>query len=552
MKNLFLILWGTLLVASCNNASDTEKASNDSALDQNGQSYVEKSVAGYAPVELTTDLSKLTEKERQMIPLLIQAAQIMDDLYWQQCFGNKDSLLNSIKEEKTKQFVVMNYGPWDKLNNDTPFISGVGPKPHGSQFYPQDMTREELEKSNLPDKHGLYSLIRRDSTGKLISIPYHEAYKEPLQKASALLKQASDLAEDAALKKYLQLRSDALITDDYDASDIAWLDMKNNTIDIIIGPIETYEDALYNSRAAYEAYVLVKDKEWSQRLVKYVSMLPELQRGLPVDEKYKKERPGTSSELNAYEVIYYAGHSNAGGKTIAVNLPNDEEIQKTKGTRRSQLKNTMQAKFDKILLPIAKEFIEPSQLIQVQFDAFFANVMFHEVAHGLGIKSTINNKGTVRAALQEQNSWLEEAKADILGLYMVTKLVEKGELPGPLENYYTTFMAGILRSVRFGAGEAHGKANMLVFNFFEEKGAFEKTSAGHYKVNFEKSRTAMNELSNLILSLQGNGDKTAVEKLQKEKAIVKPDLQTDLNKLQQRGIPVDVVFKQGVDVLGLK
>lgn len=552
MKNLFLILWGTLLVASCNNASDTEKASNDSALDQNGQSYVEKSVAGYAPVELTTDLSKLTEKERQMIPLLIQAAQIMDDLYWQQCFGNKDSLLNSIKEEKTKQFVVMNYGPWDKLNNDTPFISGVGPKPHGSQFYPQDMTREELEKSNLPDKHGLYSLIRRDSTGKLISIPYHEAYKEPLQKASALLKQASDLAEDAALKKYLQLRSDALITDDYDASDIAWLDMKNNTIDIIIGPIETYEDALYNSRAAYEAYVLVKDKEWSQRLVKYVSMLPELQRGLPVDEKYKKERPGTSSELNAYEVIYYAGHSNAGGKTIAVNLPNDEEIQKTKGTRRSQLKNTMQAKFDKILLPIAKEFIEPSQLSQVQFDAFFANVMFHEVAHGLGIKSTINNKGTVRAALQEQNSWLEEAKADILGLYMVTKLVEKGELPGPLENYYTTFMAGILRSVRFGAGEAHGKANMLVFNFFEEKGAFEKTSAGHYKVNFEKSRTAMNELSNLILTLQGNGDKTAVEKLQKEKAIVKPDLQTDLNKLQQRGIPVDVVFKQGVDVLGLK
>lgn len=552
MKNLFLILWGTLLVASCNNASDTEKASNDSALDQNGQSYVEKSVAGYAPVELTTDLSKLTEKERQMIPLLIQAAQIMDDLYWQQCFGNKDSLLNSIKEEKTKQFVVMNYGPWDKLNNDTPFISGVGPKPHGSQFYPQDMTREELEKSNLPDKHGLYSLIRRDSTGKLISIPYHEAYKEPLQKASALLKQASDLAEDAALKKYLQLRSDALITDDYDASDIAWLDMKNNTIDIIIGPIETYEDALYNSRAAYEAYVLVKDKEWSQRLVKYVSMLPELQRGLPVDEKYKKERPGTSSELNAYEVIYYAGHSNAGGKTIAVNLPNDEEIQKTKGTRRSQLKNTMQAKFDKILLPIAKEFIEPSQLSQVQFDAFFANVMFHEVAHGLGIKSTINNKGTVRAALQEQNSWLEEAKADILGLYMVTKLVEKGELPGPLENYYTTFMAGILRSVRFGAGEAHGKANMLVFNFFEEKGAFEKTSAGHYKVNFEKSRTAMNELSNLILTLQGNGDKTAVEKLQKEKAIVKPDLQIDLNKLQQRGIPVDVVFKQGVDVLGLK
>lgn len=552
MKNLVFYFLLGLAAASCNNASDSAKSSGDSSANETSANYIEKNLAGYAPVKLTTDISKLTEKERQMIPLLIEAAKIMDDLYWQQCSGNKDSLLNTIKDEKAKQFVVLNYGPWDKLNNDTPFIAGVGTKPAGAQFYPADMTKEELESSPVADKHGLYSLIRRDSTGKLFSIPYHVAYKEPLQKASSLLKQASELAEEPGLKKYLSLRAEALVTDKYNASDIAWLDMKNNTVDVIIGPIETYEDGLYNARAAYEAYVLVKDKEWSQRLKKYVAMLPELQQGLPVEEKFKKEKPGTSSELNAYEIIYYAGHSNAGGKTIAVNLPNDEEIQKTKGTRRSQLKNTMQAKFDKILLPIAKEFIDPAQQNQVEFDAFFANVMFHEVAHGLGIKSTVTGKGTVRAALQEQNSWLEEAKADILGLYMVTKLVEKGELPGPLENYYTTFMAGILRSVRFGAGESHGKANMLVFNFFEEKGAFEKTSEGKYKVNFEKSRTAMNELSNLILTLQGNGDKPAVEKLQKEKAIVKPELQADLDKLQQKGIPVDVVFEQGVDVLGLK
>ena len=552
MKNLFFALFSMTLVLSCNNASQEEHVSNDSATNETQKSYIENSVSGYASVKLTTDLSKFTEKEKQMLPLLIQAAQIMDDLYWQQCFGNKDSILNAVKDEKAKQFIVMNYGPWDKLNNDTPFIDGVGNKPPGAQFYPQEMTKDELEKSNVADKHGLYSLIKRDSTGKLISVPYHVVYKQSLEKASSLLKQSAGLAEDAGLKKYLNLRALALLTDKYDASDIAWLDMKNNTIDIIIGPIETYEDALYNYRAAYEAYVLVKDKEWSQRLAKYVAMLPELQQGLPVDEKYKKEKPGTSSELNAYEVIYYAGHSNAGGKTIAVNLPNDEEIQKTKGTRRSQLKNTMQAKFDKILLPIAKEFIDPSQINQVQFDAFFANVMFHEVAHGLGIKSTVNGKGTVRAALQEQSSWLEEGKADILGLYMVTKLVEKGELPGPIENYYTTFMAGILRSVRFGAADAHGKANMLEFNFFEEKGAFEKTANGHYKVNYDKFRSAMNDLSNLILTLQGNGDKTAVEKLQKEKGIIKPDLQTDLNSLQKKGIPVDIVFEQGQNVLGLK
>ena len=551
MKYLCIVLCINFFLASCSDNGGTTSA-EVSAKNDSSQSYIEKNLSGYVKVRLTTDLSKLTDKEKQIIPLLIQAAQIMDELYWQQCFGNKDSLLNAVTDEKTKQFVLLNYGPWDKLNNDTPFIAGIGPKSLGAQFYPKDMTKDELEKSGVADQHGLYSLIRRDSSGNLVSIPYHVVYKEPLQKASTLLKQAAELAEDAGLKKYLQLRAEALVTDKYKASDIAWLDMKSNNIDVIIGPIETYEDALYNSRAAYEAYVLIKDKEWSQRLAKYVAMLPELQQGLPVDANYKKENPGTSSELNAYEIIYYAGHSNAGGKTIAVNLPNDEEIQKTKGTRRSQLKNAMRAKFDKILLPISNELIDPSQLNQVKFDAFFANVMFHEVAHGLGIKSTVNGKGTVRSALQEQSSWMEEAKADILGVYMVTKLVEKGELEGPLENYYTTFMAGILRSVRFGAGEAHGKANMLVFNFFEEKGAFEKTADGHYKVNFEKFKSAMNALRNLILTLQGNGDKPAVEKLQKEKAIVNADLQADLNRLQKKGIPVDIIFEQGIEVLGLK
>lgn len=552
MKRFFQLLLLSIIGWSCNNSTETAGNKKDSINDNSPQSYIEKNLVSYAKVKLTTDLSKLTEKEKQMLPLLIQASQIMDDLYWQQCFGNKDSLLNAITDDKTKQFVLLNYGPWDKLNNDTPFIAGVATKPPGANFYPKDITKEELENSNVSDKKGLYSLIRRDSSGKLISIPYHIAYKEWLKKASDLLKQAAELAEDPGLKKYLTLRAEALLTDKYNASDIAWLDMKNNTIDIIIGPIETYEDALYNYRAAYEAYVLVKDKEWSQRLAKYVAMLPELQQGLPVDAKYKTEKPGTSSELNAYDVIYYAGHANAGGKTIAVNLPNDEEIQKTKGTRRSQLKNTMRAKFEQILTPIAKEFIDPPQLSQIQFDAFFANVMFHEVAHGLGIKTTISGKGTVRSALQEQSSWMEEAKADILGLYMVTKLVEKGELQGPIENYYATFMAGILRSVRFGAADAHGKANMLEFNFFEDKGAFQKTANGHYKVDYEKFRIAMNDLSNLILTLQGDGDKEAVEKLQKEKAIIKPDLQTDLNKLRQKGIPVDIIFEQGTAVLGLK
>lgn len=542
----------SILAFSCNSGTTSTEAKATNK-DSSVKSYAAQRLSGFASVKLTTDLSALSEKEKQMLPLLIKAAAIMDDLYWKQSYpGDKDSLLNSIGDADTKQFAILNYGPWDVLNADTPFIAGAGPKPLGAGFYPVDITKEELEQSDVKDKHGRYSVVKRDAGGKLYSVPYHVAYKAELGQAAGLLKQASELAEDAGLKKYLGLRAEALLSDNYTASDMAWMDMKNNSIDVIIGPIENYEDKLYENRNAYEAYVLIKDKEWSKRLAKYVAELPELQKGLPVEEKYKKETPGTSSELNAYDVVYYAGHCNSGGKTIAVNLPNDEKIQTTKGTRRSQLKNAMRAKFDKIMTPIAKEFIDPSQLNMVQFDAFFADVMFHEVAHGLGIKNTIDGKGTVRAALQEQGSWLEEAKADILGLYMVSKLVEKGELQGPVENYYTTFMAGIIRSVRFGAGEAHGKANMLAFNFFQEKGAFEKTAEGHYKVNFDKFRTAMNELSSLILTLQGNGDKEGVAALLKDKGVVKPALQADLDKLQQKGIPVDIVFEQGVDALGLK
>lgn len=548
-KIAVLLLSATGFLLSCNSNRTSAKSEQHPG---STSDYIRQRLAIYEKEKLTTDLSVLSEKEKQMLPLLIQAAQIMDDLFWLQAYGNKDSLLHSIEDSATQQFAAINYGPWDRLNNDTPFVAGAGIKPPGANFYPQDMTKEEFEKADIKDRTGLYSIIRRNAEGKLYSLPYHEAYKTQLEKAAALLKEAADLAEDAGLKKYLRLRADALVTSQYTASDIAWMDMKTNGIDFIIGPIENYEDKLFNYRASFEAYLLVKDKEWSTRLAKYVTMLPELQEGLPVEKKYKSEKPGTDSELNAYDVIYYAGDCNSGSKTIAVNLPNDETIQKTKGTRRSQLKNAMRAKFDKILVPIAEALMDTSQLSSINFDAFFANVMFHEVAHGLGIKETVNGKGTVRAALQEQNSWLEETKADILGLYMVTKLLEKGALKGNIESAYTTYMAGILRSVRFGAASAHGKANMLSFNFFREKGAFEKTASGRYKVNFEKFRQSMNDLSALILTLQGNGDKAGVEALLKERGIIKPDLQTDLNSLQQKGIPVDLVFEQGLSALGLK
>lgn len=548
---LFIGLSLTIGLFSCNNTEPTTAKKASKKVNDTLQDYVDSRIKIYEKVKLTTNLNQLSPSERKVLPLLIQAAAIMDELFWKQAYPQRDSLLNTLKDESTKEFVRINYGPWDRLNGDKPFVAGVGVKSETGTFYPPNMTKVALEQSDVKDKFGLYSVIRTEKD-KLISVPYHVIYASELQKASNLLKQAALLTDDAGFRKYLNLRAEALVTDNYKASDYAWLDMKTNGLDIIIGPIENYEDKLFNARAAFESYVLVKDKVWSKRLSKYVSMLPALQKGLPVAEAYKKEVPGTDSELNAYDVVYYAGDCNAGSKTIAVNLPNDEEIQQKKGTRRSQLKNAMKAKFDKILVPIANELIDKDQQKYIKFDAFFANVMFHEVAHGLGIKNTIKGKGTVRNALKEQFSWLEEGKADVLGLYMVTGLLKKGELKGDIKEFYTTYMAGILRSVRFGASEAHGKANMQCFNFFKEKGAFARTASGTYRVDFDKFATAMNELSNFIITLQGNGDKAAVEKAQKEKGIIGAELQADLDRLSKKGIPVDVIFDQGFDVLGMK
>ncbi len=507
----------------------------------------------YTDFTLTTDLSHLSTNQQAMVAKLIDASKIMDDLFWRQAFGeDKAVFLAKINDPKVQKFADINYGPWDRLNGDQVFLSGYEEKSAGAQFYPADMTKEELNNSSVTDKNGLYSIIKRDENGKLYSVAYSIEYAQALEKTASLLREASKLADDKEFANYLNLRADALLNDEYQASDFAWMDMKNNPIDVVIGPIETYEDQLFGSRAAFESYVLVKDLAWSERLAKFAAFLPELQKDLPVDAKYKQEVPGSDADLNAYDVVYYAGHSNAGSKTIAINLPNDEQVQLEKGTRRLQLKNAMRAKFDKILVPIAEQLIVPEQRKHITFDAFFANTMFHEVAHGLGIKNTITNKGTVRQSLQEHASALEEGKADILGLYMVEQLLKKGEITeGTLEDYYTTFMAGIFRSVRFGASSAHGKANMIRFNFFAQEGAFSKNEQGLYSVNMEKMGLAMAKLSSLILTLQGDGDYQKVDQLIATHGDIKTELAKDLEKLSQANIPVDVTFKQGKAVLGL-
>ena len=544
---------GTLLSACTQQNNDQNQSTQQTDATLKLVSGYQSQLNVYEPVKLTSDLSHLSDDQKKMIAVLIDASEIMDALFWQQSFGeDKSAFLASIDDPQVRSFAEVNYGPYDRLNGDKAFFEGFSSKPLGAQFYPADMTKEELNGAEVEDATGLYSLIKRDENGKLYSVKYSQAYNAQLTKAAGLLKEAADLADNQNFANYLRMRADALLSDDYQASDFAWMEMTDNPIELVFGPIETYEDQLFGYRAAFESYVLIKDLAWSDRLKKYAATLPALQKGLPVDEKYKAEVPGSNSQLNAYDVVYYAGHSNAGGKTIAINLPNDEEVQLQKGTRRLQLKNAMKAKFDKILLPISDVLIVPEQRKNITFNAFFNNTMFHEVAHGLGIKNTVNGKGTVRQSLQEHASALEEGKADILGLYMVRQLLEQGVITeGQLEDYYVTFMAGIFRSVRFGASSAHGKANMVRFNYFQQHGAFARNEAGLYSVDMDKMTAAIDSLSNLILTLQGNGDYQGVDKLVAEMGLIKPQLQQDLDRLSKASIPVDIVFEQGKHMLKL-
>jgi len=552
---LSLALAVALATSGCGKTpSQVTESSNDSAQQEAARLLVDPSRLNiYHPVELKSDLSHLSDNQKTMVSLLIDAAEIMDDLFWKQAFfGDKATFLNSFNNENIRHFAAINYGPWDRLNGDAPFLSGYDAKSHGAEFYPHTVDKATLASANISDKTSLYTLIKENEAGKLVSVPYSVAYKQSLSRAADILRKAATFADNQAFAEYLTLRAEALVTDEYFESDMAWMDMKTNPIELVLGPIETYEDQLFGYKAAFEAYVLIKDLAWSEKLAKYAAFLPELQQGLPVAEEYKAQMPGSDADLNAYDVVYYAGHSNAGSKTIAINLPNDERVQLEKGTRRLQLKNAMQAKFDHILMPIAQTLIVPEQRQHITFNAFFANTMFHEVAHGLGIKNTLNGSGTVRQALKEHASALEEGKADILGLYMVQSLLKKGEITeGTLEDYYVTFMAGVFRSVRFGASSAHGKANMIRFNFFAQQGAFEKTPDGFYRVNMVNMGAAVEALSELILTLQGDGNYDGVAELVDTMGVIKPQLASDLAKLEAANIPVDIHFIQGKDVLGL-
>ena len=549
MKNM--LTYCLLVTFACMACTGCKKKAAEAP--QQPESPCKAMVEEYAWFDLTSDLvAGLSENEKQLIPIFVRIAEIMDDLFWKQTFGDK-TLLDTISDPYTKEFAMIQYGPWNRLDDNKPFVPGYGAKRPGCCYYPDDITAEEYEAFEDENKSSLYTVLRRDAEGKLKSVWYHEEYAKEIQEVCQLLDSAAALAEDPGMKKYLTERRKAFETDDYLASDYAWMAMKNGRLDFVVGPIENYDDNLNNAKASYEAFIVLKDVERSASLAKFVKMLPGLQKELPCDPKYKTFVPGTSSDMNVYDAVYYAGDCNAGSKTIAINLPNDDRVQESKGTRRLQLRNAMKAKFEKIMLPIGQLILDAEAQKNLNFDAFFWNVTFHEVAHGLGIKTTINGKGSVDEAMKTQRSNWEEAKADILGLFLVCRLIEKGEITNITEEQaITTYFTGLFRSVRFGAGEAHGIANAMCFNYMYAQEAFTRDENGVYHINYEKAKAAVASWADVILTTQGDGNFEFAEKFAAENGKIKPEMQQDIDRINNSGIPRDIRFREGLEVLGLK
>ena len=537
---LFIIVFG---FASCR-SFDKEEAPR--------LTKIQKKVAEYQDYNLTANLSGLSKTDKQMIPYLLKAADVIDEIYWEQTCHNKGEFINTIDDPDVLKFFKINYGPWDRLDGNKLFITNVHTKPLGAGFYPTDMTVNEFNSIDNPKIYDLYTVIVRKEKGKLKCIPYHEMYKEKLLKASLLLDSAANICTNESFKKYLHTRSQALKTDNYSESDKAWMQLEDNNLDLIIGPIQDLEDLLFRSKKTYEAILLVKDIEWTKKIEKYLLLVPFLQTELPVDAKFKSEQPVIVQDVGVYNVIYNTGYSNAGSKLIAVNLPTNDYLDETIGNRKLYFKNIIHAKFDYIVQPISNLVIDASQRENVTYDAFFQNSIFWEIANALGINNTINGKGSVKDALKVNYHILENCKSDLLSLYFITHLSNLGKIDINIKNNYATYMASIFRSVRFGATDAQGKANMILFYYMEEKGAFVRNHKdGTYLINYDVLQKSVNELAAKIIEIQGTGDYSAAKAMVQKYGFIREELYQDLVRIAKSNIPKDINYIQGVDQLEL-
>ncbi|MDR4988445.1 MAG: Zn-dependent hydrolase [Bacteroidales bacterium] len=517
------------------------------------QKQLEERIRQYEEVVLTADLSQLSEAERSMIPLLISAADIIDEIFWIQAFGSKQSLFDVMEDPFAREYALINYGPWGRLEGHTPFFYGFDDKPLGANFYPHDMSREEFDNWDDHGKRSPFTMIRRAGDGSLVSIPYSQAFAEQHERIADKLQQASEISDYEAFSQYLVLLAKALQNDDYRKSDIAWMQMKGNNLNMIMRPFDTGEDRKFGQKAAHTAYLMVKDEEQSRRLEHFAAMLPELQASLPVPGRYKQESPGDGGAILVYDAIYYAGHCNAGPKIIALHHPQDPEVQQQTGTRSMQLRNVMEAKFNEILKPIGDLMIHPDQRDMITFDAFFHLTAFHEIAGGLSLSNTVTGDGPVRDALREYNGIIDATVSDLAALYLITQLHEMGELSEDLlRQAYVTSFASIKRSSRFGTAGAHGIAGMIRFNLFARENAFSKCQQTNtYLVDFDKMKEAVEETVRKLILIQGDGDYDAARELANTYGNMPGSLRIDIDRINNENIPVDVRFRQGLRYLDL-
>lgn len=512
-----------------------------------------KKIARFAPVELKADPSGLSEGDRRALPKLVEAAHVVDDLFMAQLWDGNAALRAKLKQDKTPlgqarlRYFLLNKGPWSDLDTHEAFTPGVPPrKPEGANFYPPDMTREEFEAwaKTLPagqrqEAEGFFTVIRRDASRKLHAVPYSTEYKAHLDKLDALLTQAAAATSNATLKRFLTLRAAAFHSNDYYASDVAWMDL-DAPIEITIGPYETYNDELFGYKAAFEAYVTLRDDEETNKLKFFAGHLQEVEDNLPIDRQFKNPKLGALAPIRVVNEIVSAGDGAHGVRTAAYNLPNDERVVREKGAKRVMLKNVQEAKFNSTLVPITMRVLPKAAREDLSFESFFTHILAHELSHGLG-PMTAKGKSTPRQELKEQYSAIEEAKADATGLFLLQHMYDKGLLKGGPDaerKLYTTFLASAFRSLRFGVHEAHGRGMALQINYLMDKGAFVVRPDGTFAVDFTKVKPAVRDLTHDLLMLEANGDYDAAKKMLDQLAVVRPVLQKALAGLTS--IPTDI------------
>jgi len=522
---------------------------------QDGNPDLARKIARFAPTTLTADTSKLPAKDRQALEKIIAAAKLLDPLFLRQVWSGNEALEKKLQADKTAagrdrlHYFYINDGPWSRLDDKEPFIEGVPrEKPAAANYYPEDMTKEEFNTwlQTLPEAEkqkatGFFHLIRRGPDKKLTIVPYSQAYKDMLEPAAKLLREAAALTTNATLRDFLNKRADAFASDDYYASDVAWMDL-DSPIDVTIGPYETYEDELFSYKAAFEAYVTLRDDAETAKLAKFSSHLQELENNLPIDPRYRNPKLGAASPIRVVNVVFSSGEGNSGVQTAAFNLPNDERVIKEKGSKRVMLKNTQDAKFNKTLVPISRVVLAPADQAALAFESFFTHILCHELMHGLG-PHNIKVDGqdtTVRKQLKELYSAIEEAKADMTGLWALQFMIDKGIIEKSMERtLYTTYLASMFRSVRFGITEAHGRGVAMQFNYLTDEGAIKFNEAnGTFSIDGAKIKDSVRKLTQELLTLEAEGSYDKAKAILDKFAVIRAPMQQALDKLKD--VPVDI------------